>query len=72
MTNERSKDVAHVTIVERLRQRVQQTPDGHAFYVLTGDSRWHAVTWAAYAERVERVAAALSASGIVRGNRVAI
>jgi len=60
------------TVVDTLRQRVERTPEAIAFHVLTRESGWRPVTWAAFGKRVDQLAASLAASAVGPGDRVAI
>jgi len=68
-SNEIAARVAGHTVVTRFRDTVRAHPDRVALRWRDGDL-WHELTWAEYADRACRLAAALDALGVVRGERV--
>ena len=72
MSSPNPADTTAKTVWDVLERRVQCTPQRHAFFVMTPDAQWQPLSWASYAERVERLATALTAAGVVRGDRLAI
>ena len=64
-------EVAGQTVATRFRDTVRSHPDRVALRWKDGDA-WRELTWAEYADRACRVAAALEALGVVRGERVVL
>ena len=60
-----------VTVATSFRDTVRRTPDAVALRWKAGDG-WAEWTWADYADRACRVAAALSGLGVVQGERVVL
>jgi long-chain acyl-CoA synthetase len=63
--------VAGQTVTTRFRDTVRRTPDAVALRWKDGDG-WGEWTWAEYADRACRLAASLSAHGVVQGERVVL
>ena len=63
--------VAGWTVATRFRDTVAARPDAVALRWRDGDT-WHAWTWADYADRACRLAAALRDLGVVQGERVVL
>ncbi len=59
------------TLVALFRERVRQSPEAIAYRHFER-GQWQALSWHAMAERVQRLAAALAAEGLARGERVAL
>jgi len=68
-SNEIAAEVAGQTVATRFRETVRAYPDRVALRWRDGDA-WHELTWAQYADRACRLAAALDGLGVVRGERV--
>jgi long-chain acyl-CoA synthetase len=66
-----ARTVSGHTVATRFRDMVRDRPDQVALRWKAGDG-WGEWTWAQYADRVCRVAGALAASGVVRGERVVL
>ncbi len=61
------------TLDELFRERVRRTPDGVAYTQFDADLKeWVSMTWAEVAAQVERWQVAFRASGLKKGDRVAI
>jgi long-chain acyl-CoA synthetase len=59
-------------IPDLVSRRVRVSPDGIAFCTPDPHDAWQPVTWQAFADRVQRIAAALRLAGLGRGHRVGI
>ena len=59
-------------VPDLLARRARDTPERVAFYSLDAHEAWQPLLWREYAERVQRLTAALRVSGLVRGRRAAI
>jgi len=70
-SDEVAAKVAGHTVATRFRDTVRAHPDRVALRWKDGDA-WHELTWAEYAERSCRLAAALTAAGVVHGERVVL
>ncbi|HEV2309799.1 MAG TPA: AMP-binding protein, partial [Acidimicrobiia bacterium] len=66
-----SAQVAGRTVPTCFRETVASRPDATALRWRAGET-WRAWTWAEYADRACRLAAALAELGVVRGERVVL
>lgn len=60
------------TLPALLAQRAATTPNAVAFQHETSDGRWQAITWQSFHQQVEQIALALQASGLRKGDRLAL
>ncbi len=68
---ERARPTAGDTITSLFADRVAKTPQAVALYFKEGET-WIPISWASYADRVDRFARALVAAGVGKGDRVAL
>ena len=60
------------TVSRLLEQRAAQTPDSVAFQREAEDGQWRPILWHDFAARVEAIARAMHASGLRKGDRLAL
>ncbi|NRF66482.1 AMP-binding protein [Aquincola sp. S2] len=67
-----SPQTTATTIPALLAQRIATTPQAEAFRIETAPQTWAAISWAEFGARCARLAAALAAAGLRRGDRLAL